>query len=125
VYATGNGLGGGITNPITITFPVPVTNFSLALGNGAGFSATYTVADNEGHSQSFTLPLGGVSQPGFADVGTTITVQAATASISHPGSWGYSIDDITFDTVPEPSSMALLLGAFAGLALFVRGKSRT
>ena len=124
VYATGSGLGGGITNPLTITFPVPVTNFSLEVGNGVPFSIIYTVADNSGHSQSSAL-TGSVWQPSLPTVGTTVTVEAAlTASPHIAGLWNFWIDDISFDSVPEPSSMALLLGAFAGLGLFVRGKSR-
>jgi hypothetical protein len=33
VYATGDHIGGGITNHLTITFPIPFTNFLILLGN--------------------------------------------------------------------------------------------
>ena len=119
VYATIN--SSQMTNPITIMFPIPVTNFSLTVDTGVGFAVTYIVADNAGHSQSSTVPVNGVFQPSFAMAGTTVTVDAVPTAL-HPNFWDFSIDNIAFDSVPEPSSMTLSLVALGGLALLVRRK---
>ena len=47
--------GSGFTNPLTITFPVPIQNFFLDLYNGNVIPVTYTLSDNLGNTASFTL----------------------------------------------------------------------
>ena len=126
VYAIASDLSGGFTNFITITFPVAVTNFSIEIGNGEPFAITYVVSDNSGHNQSFSTLFASVWQPTFAVGGPTIEVEATPTAPPHvSGAWNFWIDNITFDAVPEPSSMALLLGGLASLAFLMRGKSRT
>ena len=122
VYATASDLGMGYTNTITITFPMSVTNFSLLVGNGEPLAVAYTVSDNSGHSQSLLTPFNTVWQPSFTVAGPIISIQATPTAPPHvSGAWDFWIDEISFDSVQEPSSMALLVIGLGGLALVTRG----
>jgi hypothetical protein len=126
VYATA--LVGNLTNPITITFPIPLTNFSIEVCNGQPSSVSYLIADNAGHSQAFALPLSGIYQANFANVGTVITIMSVTAPsfppLPYPDPWSFAIDSISFEAVPEPSSIALAVAGLGSLALLMRRKLR-
>jgi hypothetical protein len=96
VYATTNipGFGPGTSNPVTISFPTPVTTFSADLLNGRGQTVNYSVTDNKAHSTSVTLAPNTasgqavVSLPGSA---TTVNVTATSGS-----TFDFSIDNISF-----------------------------
>ena len=106
------------SNPITITFSTPVTNFFLNLLNGNVVSETYTIADNAGNSGSFLIPPNfnsGLIFDSLAATGTVVTITSAATG----GFYDFAIDNVGFDEatpgVPEPSTWALLLLGFVGL----------
>ncbi|HUJ12079.1 MAG TPA: hypothetical protein VL171_18885 [Verrucomicrobiae bacterium] len=108
-----------LTNVLTITFPVPVTNFSIMVGNGE-LASPYLVADNAGHTQSTVISFLGTWQPTFPVIGTTVQVEAI---LPNPPNWNFWIDNISFDAIPEPTGVALVAGAFVTL-LLLRGRER-
>jgi ribosomal protein S19 len=121
VYAT----AGGLSNPITITDPSGFNNFFFDLYNGQTYADTYVIADNAGHSATFTLApnvSSGNALVGFPSTGTQITI---TAEDPH---WDFSIDNVTWDeplppslAAPEVSSTAwLMAGTVLSLAVFAR-----
>jgi fibronectin-binding autotransporter adhesin len=83
-----------------------LTNLTLAITQGAGFStgATYQVF------QGFTA--------GTPDLGIATNVAGYTANID-------ALGNLTFTAVPEPSTWALMLGGLAGLAFLQRRRLRT
>jgi hypothetical protein len=117
-------VGTGFTNPLTVTFPVPINNFFLDVLNGNIIPVTYEVADNASNSNTSTLVPnlnGGNELISFAATGTVVTVDALTGQpVGNGIAWDFFIDNIHFDeplpgTVPEPSSV--LLFAFGALGL--------
>jgi hypothetical protein len=106
--------GTGFTNPITITFPVPITNFFLDVLNGNVIPVTYQVADNAGHSNTDTLVpnlSGGNELVSFAATGNVVTVGAITGQSTPTGmTWDYFIDNIHFNE-PLPSVPGPIAGA--------------
>jgi uncharacterized protein (TIGR03437 family) len=102
VYGTRS--GGGYAQTITITFPSPVTNFFVTVINGKQTTESYTVADNAGHSSSFSVPSNsssGVQGVGFQTAGTTITV-----SSSDPD-WDFFIGSLGFTAVSGNPSVSV------------------
>jgi PEP-CTERM motif len=137
IYATANnleqfGLPNDPTrlNPITVTFPVPITNFFLDVINGLPARTSYMVADNAGNSASFELPttleFGGFTQIGFAAAGTVVTIGSTTGLPA----WDFAIDNIHFNEplppdlseVPEPATAMLIT---AGLLAIMAGRKRS
>ncbi|HUJ12075.1 MAG TPA: hypothetical protein VL171_18865 [Verrucomicrobiae bacterium] len=114
VYATGHIFD--LTNIITIAFPAVTSNFSITVGNDEPFSATYVLANSMGTSQSVALAMHTATQVIIPSVGTMITISAV---IDHPGSWDFSIDNISFEAIPEPSALSLLVLSMAMMALSV------
>jgi uncharacterized protein (TIGR03437 family) len=105
VYGTTS--GGGYTQAITITFPSAVTNFFVTVVNGKQTTEVYTVADNAGHSSSFSVPSNsssGVQGVGFQTAGTVITV-----SSSDPD-WDFFIDNVSFTAVSGNPSVSVSPG---------------
>jgi hypothetical protein len=114
VYGTLGGSQGGFTDPLTLTFSSPISNFFLDVFNGEVVPVSYTLADNNGHSQTFLLApnlAGGTSQVGFAAAGNVITISAPLLQSTFP--WDFFIDNIHFNeplpgtAVPEPASLLL------------------
>src|SRR6476659_2790351 len=80
--------GTGFTNPLTITFPVPITNFFVDVLNGNIQDVTYQVADNNGNSNTSTLVpnlSSGNELVSFAASGTVVTVAAITGQSTPSG----------------------------------------
>ncbi|HEV3197846.1 MAG TPA: putative Ig domain-containing protein, partial [Bryobacteraceae bacterium] len=122
--------GSGFTNPLTIRFPAPITNFFLDVLNGNTMNVDYRIADNQGNSADFLLApnlSGGQKTIGFAASGTVVTISATTGQ-SAPGgmTWDFFIDNVHFDeplpsgATPEPGSMTLI-----GIGLAMLGLRRT
>ena len=113
----GVSLGTGFTNPLVVTFPVPISNFFLDVLNGNIIPVAYDLSDNAGNSASFNLAPnlnGGLKTVGFAAAGTVVDITAATGQTTATGmTWDFFIDNIHFDEplptqTPEPSALAML-----------------
>lgn len=118
VYGTAF-FGNSLSNTITMTFTSPINNFFFSLINGETYTDTFTVSDNLGNSQSFSIPSNGNSGTAlvsFATVGSVITI-----TTSDPN-WDFFIDNIGFNqatpgtATPEPGTMLLLGVGVLGLA---------
>ena len=118
------------SNPLTVTFQNPVTNFFLDVLNGNTHTVSYTVADNAGNSSTFSLPpnlSSGQTTIGFAATGTVITILAQTN-----GFFDFFIDNVNFNAplppslseVPLPASLPLFVSGLAGLGLLGRRRKK-
>ena len=75
----GVSVGTGFTNPLVVTFPVPISNFFLDVLNGNIIPVAYDLSDNAGNSASFDLVPnlnGGLKTIGFAAAGTMLYVSS-------------------------------------------------
>lgn len=101
---------------------VLVTHFGLAIvAHATEGPITVTVNYSGGGNDSYTAPAaagGPAHWAGFiAPAGQTVT----TVAITEPSGGNFaSLDDISFVTIPEPSSAALLGSAVAGLLVVRR-----
>jgi hypothetical protein len=111
VYGTASGVGGSYTDPLTLTFSSPIVNLFMDVFNGLTTTTSYLVADNNGHSATFTLApnlSSGTTQVGFAAAGNVITITSLSG-----GTWDFFIDNVHFNeplpgtAVPEPASLLL------------------
>jgi hypothetical protein len=133
IYGTASFGDPSLSNPLTIKFANSIQNFFLDVYNGNTEDITYTVADNSGNSETFTLAPnldGGTSQIGFAAVGTEVTI---TSSIGSSTAYDFFIDNITFNEalppnlgIPEPSSVlgTVAFGLLGGTVLLNRKRKR-
>jgi hypothetical protein len=110
VYVSEGLFGSGETNPLVITFATPVSDFSVLVANGDAQNQTYTVSDELGDSASVTLALSGSLNNAARTVAlsgsdiTTVSITSANVSF-----WNFAIDNVTFNAVPEPMSVSLVL----------------
>jgi len=126
LYYTSFFLPGGV-EPITITFPTAINNFFLNLYNGETFPDTFTVADNDGHSNTVTIApntSSGVSLISFPAAGNIVTISTTDTT-----GFDFSIDNIGFDQatpgVPEPTTWAMMMAGIAGVGLMLRRARKT
>jgi hypothetical protein len=125
VYGT-EGLFGGDSNPLTITFSAPVDGFSILVENGDAQNQSYTVADDIGGAVTKQLALSGAlsgSAATFALPGNDIT--SVTISSSNSNFWNFAIDNVTFTAaaVPEPATLAPVGAALLIFLACIRRKS--
>jgi hypothetical protein len=123
IYATTNFYGNtySYANPIVITFATPVDGFSILVISGVDNS--YTVADNLGGSTSSFLGELGSQTFSLPDAGIgSVTITSADDSEDYPGITDFSIDNVSFTPVPEPSSMAVAW--LGGGVLYTRSRRR-
>lgn len=109
------------SNPITIAFSKPVSNFFLQVLNGSAITESYTIADNAGHSSTFSIApnfRSGLQYYSLPASGTVVTLTSAATS----GFYDFAIDNVGFDEatpispgVPEPATWALMLIGFGSL----------
>lgn len=118
VYGTAS-FGPGLSNTITLAFTSPINNFFFDLLNGLLTTQNYTVSDNIGNSQTFSIVPNlslGLQFVTFPTVGQTVTITCSSCGTE----WDFFIDNVGFNqptpTVPEPGSMTLLGLGILGLA---------
>lgn len=121
------------SDSLTITLPQSVTAFGLYIVGNPSFDAnTFTLSTTPGSAQNSATP--DVTIDAYGDVGyflglTSATpFTSATIALTTPGGTGdgplWNVDDVTWgnlkssSTVPEPSSLVLLIGG--GLAAGLR-----
>ena len=119
------------SNPITIVFPQPITNFFLNVYNGNTEPIDYTIADNAGHTATFNLTdnfSGGQSLVGFAATGTVVTITAGRSP--NAVRWDFSVDNVTFNEplpatlAPEPSTIGFVGCGLVGVGLVTLKRRR-
>jgi hypothetical protein len=104
-----------MTNPLTITFSSPITNFFLDVISSQFIN--YTLADNAGHSATFALTantLTGATRIGFAATGTVVTLFADSPF------WDFLIDNVHFNEA-LPADLQAATPLPAALPLFATG----
>jgi hypothetical protein len=124
--------GTGLSDPMVISNPNGFNNFFFDLLNGETYTDTFVIADNAGHSATFTIApntSSGYALVGFASTGTQITITDEDAN------YDFLIDNVNFDvplpptlggTAPEVSSTVwLMAGALLGLAAFAKHSRAT
>jgi hypothetical protein len=113
----------------TFTFASGTQSFGVWLtGTQASMLSALNVTFNDGQAESLRLPIntnGGAAFSGFTDPGSNISA----ITITGVGTDAWGIDDVTYNlpaqlTLPEPSSILLLLGGAAALMGTVRRKLR-
>jgi len=122
VYASQGLFGSGETNPLTIAFASPVTDFSVFIANGDDVRS-YTLSDNLGGSVTMSLPsAGGLGAATFSLPGIRLTSVNITSA--NADAWNFAIDNVTYNvasSIPEPESVALMC---AGLAVLAVGRKQ-
>jgi hypothetical protein len=113
---------GAYTDPVVINFSQSIKGFSIDVTNDS--IDTYTVTDNLGGSQSFTLPTNNITHTfSLSDSGIT-SVRVSSAGKAF---WDFAIDNVQFtpatSTVPEPSAVLLLASALGVIVTFARRKA--
>jgi hypothetical protein len=118
VYATIGGTGAYTalyTNPLTITFNQPVSDFSVTVTNG--YPEDYIVRESTGTWDDKGLPLYGQQTYYFSDSGvTSVTIETYAVP------WNFAIDNVTFTPIPEPCTLLLLGPGLASLWVWGRKK---
>jgi hypothetical protein len=132
VYATISVGSNTLTNPLTITFSQPVSNFSVDISNAA--AGDFEVFDNASHTDFFTLATTGGSShtTTFATAGTVISIQELThVGPFFPARFDFAIDNVMFDGpvvtggVPEPSTWAMMILGFCGVGFMAYRRKRS
>ncbi|MEZ5893956.1 MAG: VPLPA-CTERM sorting domain-containing protein [Parvularculaceae bacterium] len=137
VYGTADFAGVGYTNPLTITFDSPISNFFMDIFNGNTAPVSYLVQDNMGNSTSFSLDAnntGAFQTVGFAATGSVITVLAMLPDVQACCDWDFFVDNIHFNEdlppdlggkeVPLPAALPLFFAGITGLGMASRRRRK-
>jgi hypothetical protein len=125
-----NGLGRtpqdffGPGDTMTFTFPVAINVFGISINTFATMTGDYLLTTNRGSVvPSFFNPFPGAGTGQFAGF---ITTQPFTSiTISAPGGFSYTLDNLTFAATPEPGTVGLFgLGGLVLLSCYVRYRRR-
>jgi hypothetical protein len=113
------------SDTMTFTFSSPITAFGISINTFDASTGGYTASDNLGNViGSFFDPFPGFGTGEF--VGYTSTTAFSSVTISAPGGFAYTLDDLAYgggtSTTPEPSSLLLLGSGAVGLAGMIRRK---
>ncbi len=104
----------------TFTLANPTESFGFWLtGIQTAYTSLLTVQFNDGVGQTLNVPLnanGGAQFYGFTDTGWAIT----SVTITNTGGDAWGIDDVSYGSAPEPSSLLLLGSGALGLAALIR-----
>jgi hypothetical protein len=115
------------TPNILVTFPSPVTAFSLDYGTFQGSSVTFALSNGDSFSQG-SAANNNYTVPNFVGVTDTTPFTSVLLTTSDPGRNNpLNINNVSFASiavVPEPASLLLLgLGAVGLIALTRRRKA--
>ncbi len=94
VYGTAN-FCSDCASTITIDFSQPVSNFSVFLLNGETSTVTYTVMDDDGETETVSLPANSDSGAQTVYIQDTEIMQVVITS--GVGQWDFLIDNVQFE----------------------------
>jgi hypothetical protein len=119
VYATAS-FGNGLSSALQIQFGVPVQNFRMDILNA--LAGTYTLSDNAGHSQNFSLATtgGSLATEQFNTAGTILTLAYDGPGVSGI-TFDYAIDNLT----ATPSTCAAIVAGAVSVGTANGGATAT
>lgn len=92
----------GCARTITIDFSTAVSNFSVFLMNGWTTTVEYTIQDNFGGTETWSLVSNAESGAATISLPTDGIVQVLITPTGTPESWDFLIDNVRFTAPPAP-----------------------
>ena len=122
IVSTGNGTG---ILGIQLPAPVFLFGYGYAILSIGTLPAATTISVFSGATPLGSLPYGAVSDPfftgGFAGIQSTIAFDRVQVTFNSGETQGFALDNLQFGSVPEPSTVWLLIigVALLGLSLII------
>ena len=114
------------TDTMTFIFPQAITAFGISINTFDTSTGGYIVTDNLGNViLSHYDPFPGFGTGEF--VGYTSTIGFTSVTISAPGGFAFTLDDLAYQfgtSVPEPGSLMLLGSGLFGIARVLRKRTK-